>query len=326
MARRGEFEQIAEVFAPLTRGAAGALALGDDGAVLSVPAGCDLVVTTDTIVAGVHFLPDDPPDLVAQKLVRVNLSDLAAMGADPFGLFAACAFPRGTTDAWAEAFATGLGRDVEEFGVPLLGGDTVATPGAATFTMTALGTVPSGQALTRRGARNGDLIAVTGTLGDAAFGLRAAQGRLRGVSPDAAAWLADRYRVPQPRTALAPRLRGLVTSCMDISDGLVQDLEHICRASRVGAEIEAATLPLSEAMRDVAQREGDWLTVVLGGGDDYELVMTVAPERREALYAAAAVAGVRVTVIGRCVAAEGVSVLDDEGRRLNGLSTGFRHF
>lgn len=326
MARRGEFEQIKALFAPLTRGAAGALGLSDDAAVLAVPPGRELVVTTDAIVAGVHYLPDDPPDLVARKLARVNLSDLAAMGAEPLGLFAACAFPRDCSDAWVEGFAAGLGRDVEEFAAPLLGGDTVATPGPAVFSLTALGTVEGGKALRRSGARAGDMLAVSGTLGDGAFGLRAARGELDGViAGDAVAWLADRYRLPRPRLALGRALVGIASAAMDISDGLLQDLGHLCAASAVGAEIEAAALPLSPPVKAL-QGRGDWLEVVAGGGDDYELVFAFAPHDQHAVQAAARAAGVAVTVIGRCVAEGGVRLRDAEGRVVTGLGPGFRHF
>lgn len=326
MARRGEFEQIKALFAPLTRGAPGALDLRDDAAVLAVPPGRELVVTTDAIVAGVHYLPDDPPDLVARKLARVNLSDLAAMGAEPVGLFAACAFPRTCSDAWVEVFAQGLGQDVEEFSVPVLGGDTVATPGPAVFSLTALGTVEAGKALRRSGARPGDLLAVSGTLGDGAFGLRAARGELAAVlDADSIAWLADRYRLPRPRLGLGRALVGFASAAMDVSDGLLQDLGHICAASGVGAEVEAAALPVSPAVAALQGRD-DWLAVVAGGGDDYELLIAFAPQHEPAVAAAARAAGVPVTVIGRCTAEPGVRLRDAAGVDITGLGPGFRHF
>ncbi len=326
MTRRGEFEQIAALFAPLTRGDPAALGLRDDAAVLTVPPGHQIVVTTDAIVAGVHYLPDDPPDLVARKLVRVNLSDLAAMGAEPFGLFAACAFPRTCSDAWTEAFARGLGEDGEAFSVPVLGGDTVATPGPAVFSLTALGTVPTGQALRRAGAAAGDLLAVTGTLGDGAFGLRAARGELDGVlDAGSVAWLADRYRLPQPRLDTGVALRGIASAAMDVSDGLLQDLGHLCRASGVGADVDAAALPVAPAVKALQGRD-DWLEVVAGGGDDYELLIAVPPHRRDALLAAGQATGVAVTVIGHCTADAGVRMHDADGRPIEGLGQGFRHF
>lgn len=326
MVRRGEFEQIKALFAPLTRGEAGALDLRDDAAVLDVPPGRQVVVTTDAIVAGVHYLPDDPPDLVARKLARVNLSDLAAMGAEPLGLFAACAFPRECSDAWVEAFAAGLGLDVEEFSAPVLGGDTVATSGPAVFSLTALGTVEAGKALRRSGARPGDLLAVSGTLGDGAFGLRAAQGKLDGVlDADSVAWLADRYRLPRPRLELGRRLVGIASAAMDVSDGLLQDLSHICSASGVGAVVEVPALPLSQPVKALQGRD-DWLEVVVGGGDDYELLITFAPQQRDAVGSAAQAAGVPVTVIGHCTDMPGVRLHDAAGVEISGLRPGFRHF
>lgn len=327
MRRRSEFDQIAQAFAPLTRGAPAALGLTDDAAVLSVPPGRQVVVTTDAIVAGVHYLPDDTPDLVARKLVRVNLSDLAAMGAEPLGLFLACAFPRDCPDSWIDAFVEGLGRDVDAFGVPVLGGDTVATPGPATFALTALGTVPTGSAMMRSGARPGHLIAVSGTLGDGAFGLRAARGALEGLlEPAAIAVLADRYRLPRPRLELGVGLRGVASSGMDVSDGLMQDLGHLCAASGVGAEVRAAALPVSAAVQSLNEGE-DWLRTVVTGGDDYELLVTLAPDDEADAMAAARGAGVDLTVIGQCVdAARGVRLLTAEGAVVSGLDAGFRHF
>lgn len=326
MARRGEFEQIASLFAPLTRGAPGALGLRDDAAVLAVPPGHEVVVTTDAIVAGVHYLPDDPPDLVARKLVRVNLSDLAAMGAEPLGLFAACAFPKDCPDAWVEAFARGLGQDGEAFDVPVLGGDTVATPGPAVFSLTALGTVPAGSALRRSGASVGDLVVVTGTLGDGAFGLLAAQGVLDGaLESEAAAWLAGRYRLPQPRLALGAALRGIASAAMDISDGLLQDAGHVAAASDLLVEIDAASLPVSPAVAALRERP-EWLATVAGGGDDYELLLAVPPSRWQAVEAAARPAGVAVTVVGRCREGSGVVLRGPDGAPIEGLGPGFRHF
>lgn len=320
MARRDEFGQIARLFVPLTRGDPAALGLRDDAAVLAVPPGRELVVTADALVAGVHFLPDDPPDLVARKVVRVNLSDLAAMGAEPLGLFLACAFPRDCPDSWVEAFAAGLARDGEEFGVPVLGGDTVATPGPATFSITALGTVPVGCALRRDGAQPGDLVMVSGTLGDGALGLRAARGEYDGVlSPKHIAVLADRYRLPRPRLSLGVALRGVAHAVLDVSDGLLQDLGHLCAASGVGAEVDAGALPLSPAARALRDRP-DWLGLIVGGGDDYELLAAVPPTRRAEAEAAG------LTVIGCFAAPDGVRLRDAAGNVVEGLVPGYRHF
>ena len=234
-----EFSLIARHFRPLA--GPGSLDLLDDGALLTPPPGRQLVFTADAMVAGVHFLPDDPADSVAAKLLRVNLSDLAAMGAVPLAYLMTVSAPRETGDAWFAAFATGLARDQAQFGITLLGGDTTSTPGPTTLSLTAIGHVAPGAALRRTGAVAGDEIWVTGTIGDGALGLLALQGKVA----DADGWLAGRYRLPEPRLGLA--LHGVVSACMDVSDGLVQDLGHLCRASGLGAVIEAGLVPRSPA-------------------------------------------------------------------------------
>ena len=232
-----EFALIARHFRPLA--GPGALDLQDDAAVLMPPPGRDLVLTCDAMVAGVHFLPDDPPDLVGRKLLRVNLSDLAAKGATPIGYLMTVSTPRDTPDAWFAGFSAGLKQDQQQYGVTLLGGDTTSTPGPISLSLTILGHVEPGQAVHRAGARPGDGIWVTGTIGDGALGLAVARGRLA----DPTGHLLSRYRLPQPRVGLA--IAGIASAGMDISDGLVQDLGHICRASGLAGEVEAALVPLS---------------------------------------------------------------------------------
>jgi thiamine-monophosphate kinase len=289
----------------------------DDAAVLDPPAGRQLVFTADAMVAGVHFLPDDPADTVGAKLLRVNLSDLAAMGAAPLAYLMTVSAPRDTADAWFAAFAEGLARDQARFGVTLLGGDTTATPGPMTLTLTAIGHVTPGAALRRTGAGLGDEVWVTGTIGDGALGLLALQGRVA----DADSWLAGRYRLPQPRLGLA--LHGVVSACIDVSDGLVQDLGHLCRAAGLGAVIEAGLVPRSPA----AFAAGDaWLTTCLTGGDDYELLMAVPPGRARLLLDAASAQGCRVTRIGRFEAGDRVRVLDASGAPMALERPGWSHF
>ncbi len=284
-----EFARIARHFRPLA--GPGALDLLDDAAVITPPPGRELVVAADAMVAGVHFLPDDPPGMVAQKLLRTNLSDLAAMGAAPYGYLMTIAVARSTPDEWFAAFAAGLAQDQAEFGLHLLGGDSTSTPGPVTLSLTILGTVLPGQAVRRVGARPGDLLCVTGTIGDGALGLRA----LRGEIADPGGTLAARYRLPRPRLGVARH--GIVRAALDVSDGLVQDVGHLCRAGGCGAEIRAADLPLSPAAR--AALPGA-LPTILTGGDDYELAMAVPAENVAALRAAAGAVG--VTCIGRFVA------------------------
>ena len=224
-----EFSLIARHFRPLA--GPGALDLSDDAALLTPPSGRQLVLTTDAMVAGVHFLPDDPPDLVGRKLLRVNLSDLAAKGAVPLNYLMTVSVPKDTPEAWYAGFAAGLARDQATYGVTLLGGDTTSTPGPISLSLTIIGHVAPGTAIHRFGAQAGDEIWVTGTIGDGALGLAAATGRLS----DATGFLLDRYRLPQPRVGL--ELAGIASAGMDVSDGLVQDLGHICRASALAADI-----------------------------------------------------------------------------------------
>ncbi len=310
-----EFGLIARHFRPLA--GAGALDLLDDAAVLAPPPGRELVLAADAMVAGVHFLPDDPPETIGAKLLRVNLSDLAAMGAAPLGYLMTVALPAGTPDAWLAGFAAGLARDQAAYGVALLGGDTSSTPGPITLSLTVLGHVAPGRALRRAGARAGDEVWVTGTVGDGALGLRA----LRGEVADPDGTLADRYRLPRPRLGLA--LHGIASAGMDVSDGLVQDLGHLCRAGGVGAVVEAARVPLSAAARAAGP---DWLPTCLTGGDDYELLLAVPPARAEALRAEGVRAGVAVSCIGRFEAEPGVRVLDGNGAGMRFPVGGWSHF
>ncbi|MGE5506435.1 MAG: thiamine-phosphate kinase [Actinomycetota bacterium] len=319
--RLDEFALIAELFAPLSAGFPGALGLTDDAAFIPPVDGAETVVTVDAMVAGVHFLPDDPPALVARKLVRVNLSDLAAKGATPFAVLLAAAFPAGTDAAWLRAFAAGLAEDVNGFGVALIGGDTVATPGPLTLSLTAMGRVAQGRGLLRSGARQGDHIWVSGTVGDAALGLKVLQGHL-----PASDHLAGRYRLPQPRVGLGPRLVGLASAAMDVSDGLVQDLGHLCRASGLGAEVDATLVPLSDAAAAALAADQTLLASILAGGDDYELLFTAPAEATAAIQAAAAQAGVAVTAIGRMVAGQEVDVRGPDGKPLTLAHGGWRHF
>lgn len=316
----GEFELIERLLRPLANGFAGALALGDDAALVDVPAGQQLVIAKDALVEGVHFLPDDPPELVAGKLLRVNLSDLAAMGAEPLAYLTVIARPATLSDAWLEGFAAGLRRDQERFGLHLIGGDTVATPGPLLLSLTILGLVPRGTALLRRGARPDELVCVSGTIGDAALGLRI----LRGLAApeDLALPLVERYRTPQPRLELGRALRGLASAAIDISDGLLADLGHILEASGLGAVIEAPRVPLSAPARALPGARLSALT----GGDDYELLFTLPVEREAELPALAARLQLPLTVIGRTRSEPGLEVRDEHGRPIAVAKTGWRHF
>ncbi len=322
-----EFDWIAKGLRPLAADAPEAFGLTDDAAAIPSRPGFDLIVTKDAIVAGVHFLEGDPPAMVARKLLRVNLSDLAAKGATPDGYFLAVAWPAGF--GWPErrAFAAGLAADQAEFGLRLFGGDTVATPGPLTASVTMLGWTPAGRMVRRSGARPGDHLLVTGTIGDGWLGLAAARGADLGLDPGQAAWLADRYRLPRPRGVLAEALRAQASAAADVSDGLIADAANIARASDVGLAIDLARLPLSDAAFAWCARRPDVVQSRLAlatGGDDYEVVCTAQPGAAARLMAAATALGLPLTDIGEVVPSGGVKVRCGP-RVLDVTRTGYRH-
>jgi thiamine-monophosphate kinase len=318
-----EFERVQRFFAPLA--APGALGLVDDVALIDGPPGEQYVLKTDAIVEGVDFLPGTPPDQVAQKLLRVNLSDLAAKGAVPLGYLLVTALPTSLGEDWLEGFAAGLAKDQATYGIGLLGGDSTAIDGPITLSVAAIGRVAAGRAILRSGARPGDRLYVSGTLGDAALGLAVLQDKLELADTVKREFLIDRYRLPQPRLALGQSLIGTAQAMLDVSDGLIADLGHICEASGVAAIVEAALVPVSAAVADAVTEDGRWLQAVLGGGDDYELLFT-APAGADAAIAALAAAGVAVTAIGSIEAGRGVTVLDRAGRPMTVTVPGYRHF
>lgn len=308
-----EFDHIARLLRPLTDDAPEALGLQDDAAVLPGRPGYDLVVTKDAIVAGVHFLPGAPMDLIARKLLRVNLSDIAAMGGEPYAYFLAVSWPHGLGWDEREAFATGLRQDQDAFGVTLMGGDTVSTPGPLTASATVLAWVPAGAAVTRAGARPGDRILVSGTIGDGYLGLKAASGELPGLAAEQTAWLEGRYNLPEPRLGLAAALRRHAAAAADVSDGLVADAGHLARASGAAVAIALDRLPLSAAARAWLERQADCpaaLAALATGGDDYEIVCAVRPDAAEALIAAAE--PIALTDVGVVEPGEGARALYGE--------------
>jgi len=317
--RIGEFELIARYFAPLAKGFDGARGLLSDNAFLAADARRDLVVKTDTVVAGVHFLPDERPELVAAKALRVCLSDLAAGGSVPFVFQLSLSLNRGWNERWVARFSRGLAGEQKRYGITLCGGDTVVSPGPLSVTITAFGRVAHGKGLGRDGARSGDELWVSGTIGDAALGLIAARGKLRSAT------LERRYRLPRPRTALGPLLVGVAHATADVSDGLLADAGHIAEASGLAVHIERDLVPLSAAAREaVTARRALWANV-LGGGDDYELVIAVPPSRQAALRAASRAARTKLTRIGRFTRGHGVH-LTVAGREVRAPRRGYVHF
>jgi thiamine-monophosphate kinase len=331
----GEFALIARYFAPLAKGFPGAYGLLDDAAVISPAPGCELVAKTDAIVGGVDFPPDAPADLVARKALRVNLSDLAAKGAIPRAYLLDLILPDTIEEAWIAAFAAGLAHDQDEYGVHLIGGDMSSTPGPVTIAVMAFGEAPIGRIIRRGGARSGDTVFVTGTIGDAALGLRVLLGVLLGELPGldsaSAGFLVDRYHLPQPRVTLGPHLVGIATASLDVSDGLIGDLRHICEVSNLAAIIDAPRVPLSEAARAAITVDPALFEIALSGGDDYEILFTAAPAAMDEIARVERSLGVPITPIGHMVMPSEpnqsrVAVLDGAGLPLALASEGWTHF
>ncbi|MGB8279027.1 MAG: thiamine-phosphate kinase [Methylovirgula sp.] len=312
MPRPSEDELIARFFAPLA-GPAG-LGLADDAASLVPPPGQDLVLTTDMLAAGVHFFADDPADAIARKALRVNLSDLAAKAAEPLGFLLSLALPQDWTEAWLAGFATALGEDAKAYGCPLLGGDTVRSPGALILSITAIGAVPQGHMVPRPGIAEGDVLYVTGTIGDAALGLRLCRAEatdhawIAHLDETAQDHLRCRYRLPQPRLSLRQPLRTYAHAAMDISDGFAGDLAKMLRLTGMTADIAVGDVPLSDAVRQALAQEPGLIVPILAGGDDYEILCAVAPAKALAFEMAARAEGVAVAAVGRARCGTGAPI------------------
>jgi thiamine-monophosphate kinase len=325
-----EFSLIARYFTPLATQPE-ALGLRDDAAVIALPAGQELVVSCDTIVEGVHFLKDDPPETIAYKALAVNLSDLAAKGARPYAYLLALTLPSEPPAPWLESFTAGLRALQEKAGIMLVGGDTTRTPGPLSLTITVLGLVPQGTSVPRRGANPGDRLYVTGTIGDSYLGLRLLQqpdlGKSWGLSKEDIALLVRRYRKPEPRCALTTVIRNCAESAIDVSDGLVGDIEKLCHVSQVNAEIELNLIPLSAPARKAAAKDRNLLEGMIVAGDDYEIAAAVPASRSAKFEAEAKKAGVEVSAIGVIRAGEGaVTVLAADGQPITLARKGFSHF
>lgn len=325
-----EGELIQTYLAPLSRRMPGALGLQDDCAVLVVPPGSELVVTTDAVAAGVHFFDTDAASDIAWKALAVNVSDLVAKAAVPLAYQMALSFPQAPSHEWLAGFAKGLDQAQAAFGLGLLGGDTDKRPGPLTITITAFGAVPKGRMVLRSGAQAGDLIFVSGTLGDSALGLK-----LRHAPDLANTWkldkkaialLANRYLRPEPRLALGAVLRDYASASMDISDGLAKDLERLCKASRVAAHIKVSSLPLSAAAKSAVAAGAELYKSVVSGGDDYEILCTVPADRAATFADAARARGVPVTSIGTVSAGSGLVLDGLDGVAIQLDATGWDHF
>jgi thiamine-monophosphate kinase len=324
----GEFAIIRELFAPLSKGAEGAFDLADDAAQL---ASGDYVVTKDMMVAGVHFLKTDPLDFVARKLVRVNLSDLAAKGARPIGYFLGCVWPSSARMADIELFAQGLAADQDLFRIRLYGGDTTrhAEAGAPlTLSATFFGAPPRPGIVRREGAAAGDDLYVTGTIGDAGLGLAVLQKTERIGAADKE-YLVGRYQLPEPRLTLGGALSGLASAAIDVSDGLVADAGHLAEVNSLAVEIDASAMPLSPAAEAWLLKQDDKSAAygrLATSGDDYEILFAAPQARRRAVAMAAKVSKTTVARIGSFTRASGVRLLDGERREIALKAGGYDHF
>lgn len=321
-----EREIIAEFFAPLTEGEPGSFSLTDDAALLAVPENQKLVVTTDSVIEAVHVLPDATPEQFAMKLVRRNLSDLAAMGATPWRYLLNVRVPRGMERQWFVRFSQALLREQERFGMVLAGGDTTIGGDGVHLTLTALGLVENNP-LHRHGARPGDTVYVSGTIGDAALGLA----MLQADSNAKGAWI-ERYHTPLPRLTLGNALRGIATAAIDCSDGLLKDTARLAEASNAGIALQLASVPVSEPTRQLLDaapnseaRSAIWQTI-LHGGDDYELIFTAPPAAQTSLQEMARFLALPLTAIGIVTEEQTMGYRDEHDTLIRfGVDSGFEY-
>jgi len=322
--RASEFDLIGRYFRPLATSDA-ARDLRDDAAVLSPPSGQSLAVTVDTVTEGVHFLPNTDPGDIARKALRVNVSDLAAMGAVPVGYTVALSLTPQVDEAWLTGFARGLQEDQEAFGMALLGGDTTSTPGPLSLTISAFGFVPTGQAVPRSGAKPGDALIVTGTIGDAALGLLIESGQGPDLPSSLSAELSDRYLRPQPRLGLLAHLGQAAHAAIDVSDGLIADAGHIAEESGVAITMQSRSVPMSQAAVAALEAEPNLLETILTGGDDYEVLAAIDPSSFTDALTWATSKGVRLTQIGAIETGNGVVVIDADGQPIQVTRSGYQH-
>ena len=329
--KEDEFRLISEIFAPLAAGYPGSLSLRDDGAILTMQKGREVVVTSDTLVEGVHFLPEDPPNSVGIKTLAVNLSDLAAMGAEPHAYTLSAAWSSRISTSWIENFAAALKNLQERYHIHLIGGDTVATPGPLTLTITAFGLVHIGKSIQRKTANIGDNVYVTGNIGDSALGLQLATNQIDiEVPSNSRAFFVNRYRQPVPRVEIGNSLYKFATSAVDISDGLVADIRHLAEHSDRKFIIHASRLPLSGAASELVKVHPEFMNIVLEGGDDYELAFTAPPKFHDEIINLSINSRTPITAIGNVMAREtqpaGVEVRGDNNQKIKVASGGYRHF
>ncbi len=323
--RPDEFSLIKRYFAPLAD--EGSFGLQDDAALITPTTGKSLVITQDAIAEGVHFLPNDPPDLIARKALRVNLSDLASKGAVPKYFSLALGLSDSWEEAWVASFASGLEQDIAEFDIKLTGGDTFASGGGIVISITAIGESAPNEYVSRLGGSVGDALYVTGTIGDAVAGLMVRRRELPDVCIEDASYLEERYLIPQPRCEMTGIVREFASAAMDISDGLIADLGKLCTASGVSASILVDAIPRSNALERLIRRESDFQKIAVTGGDDYEILFAVPANKLSGFETVIAQSDVKITRIGTLDnAGAGVTVLDPDGKQVNFAKSGYTHF
>ncbi len=315
-----EFDRIRNYFLPLTDSNAMARDLADDAAVIQPVEDTSFVVTTDALTEGIHFFPDTQPSLIAQKALRVNLSDLAAMGATPHAYTLSLLIPHHCDDTWIDAFCHGLAEDQERFGIQLIGGDSSSIDGPVTLSITAFGLAKHHNLLSRSGAQSGDDVWVSGSIGDAFLGLHAIKQQQHHHEA-----LINRYHLPQPRIILGQALHGMAHSAIDVSDGLLQDLEHICHASAVGADIQLQAIPVSDIAREYTDGHHINPVDLLAGGDDYELLFTASPDCHSAIETLSRKLSLPLTCIGAMKDGHDVTLRDEDGDEITMQHKGYQH-
>ena len=318
-----EFEMVQKYFLPLTMGRDEAGGLLDDAAIFSVPDGMDMVISSDTLNSGTHFLEDEKPENIAHKCLRVNLSDMAAMGATPCAYQMNLAFNAYPDEPWVKAFSGALLEDNEKFGVFCAGGDTTVAEGSLLVSLTIFGFVPKGKAVKRSGAKEGDVIVLTGPIGRAAVGVKSLLGLLELDNPEPFLSICHK---PEPRTPLSPAIAQYANAAIDISDGLIADLTHVCDASGLSGELQLGAIPFTDETVALLKAGIVNVETLLTGGDDYEIAMAVAPSNINALSEAAKAVGLDLSVVGEFKAGEGVHVMNEGEGELEFKQTGWTHF
>lgn len=316
-----EFGIISKYFSPLAKNYSGALGLKDDAAIITPNTNNNIVVTKDAIVENVHFFKNDSAHDIALKLLGVNLSDLAAMGASPLAYLIGVILPKNTNQNWLEEFSASMADGIKQYGGALIGGDTVSHDGPLTLTLTAIGEIPLGKELKRSGAKEGDLVFVSGTIGDSYLGLQSIKGHV-----EAYEYLQERYHKPIPRIEIGIKLREIASACIDISDGLVADLTHICESSGVGSEINLKNIPLSTHSRKIVDKNAGMLIKIINGGDDYELLFTCAAKKESEITNISKEVGIPIAKIGSITKGDKVTILDEAGSEIILQNGGYKHF